>query len=313
MKHVYHLAEAHVEQPSLVTIGVFDGVHIGHQHLIRRLVEDAHANNRLAVVLTFFPHPDVVLRGLQGRYYLMSPEQRADELGKLGVDLVITHPFDDVVRQIRAAEFVDMMVEHLKIDALWVGSDFAMGYKREGNVDFLRAQGQQKGFSLNVIDLIVAEGATISSTAIRDALLHGAVEQVREWLGRAYEVEGEVVHGQERGRKLGFPTANIEVWSKQVIPANGIYAGWATIGDERFMAMTNVGIRPTFDDEGITVEAYLLDFNRDVYGQKMRLSFDMYLRPEAKFDNIQALIDKIAEDVEAGRAYLTQQEHASGD
>ena len=313
MKHVYHLAEAHVEQPSLVTIGVFDGVHIGHQHLIRRLVEDAHANNRLAVVLTFFPHPDVVLRGLQGRYYLMSPEQRADELAKLGVDYVITHPFDDVVRHIRAAEFVDLMVEHLKIEALWVGSDFAMGYKREGNVDFLREQGQQKGFSLHVIDLIVAEGATISSTAIRDALLNGDVEQVRDWLGRAYEVEGEVVHGQERGRTIGFPTANIAVWAKQVIPANGVYAGWATIGDERFMAMTNVGVRPTFEDEGITVEAYLLDFDRDIYGQKMRLSFETRLRAEQKFNGIQALIAQIGRDVEAGRAYLSKREPIPGE
>ncbi|MBC7811134.1 MAG: bifunctional riboflavin kinase/FAD synthetase [Burkholderiales bacterium] len=306
MKHIYHLAEAHLEQPSLVTIGVFDGVHIGHQHLIRRLVADAHANNRLAVVLTFFPHPDVVLRGLQGRYYLMTPEQRADEMAKLGVDFVVTHPFDDVVRQLRAADFVDQLVEHLKIDALWVGSDFAMGYKREGNVDYLRAQGEEKGFSLNVIDLIVAEGATISSTAIRDALLNGDVGQVRDWLGRAYEVEGEVIHGQERGRTIGFPTANTAVWPKQVIPANGVYAGWATIGDERFMAMTNVGVRPTFEGEGVTVEAYLLDFDRDIYGQKVRLSFETRLRAEQKFNGIQELIAQIGKDVEAGRAYLSQ-------
>jgi len=306
MKHIYHLAEAHLEQPSLVTIGVFDGVHIGHQHLIRRLVADAHANNRLAVVLTFFPHPDVVLRGLQGRYYLMTPEQRADEMAKLGVDFVVTHPFDDVVRQIRAADFVDQLVEHLKIDALWVGSDFAMGYKREGNVDYLRAQGEEKGFSLNVIDLIVAEGATISSTAIRDALLNGDVGQVREWLGRAYEVEGEVIHGQERGRTIGFPTANTAVWPQQVIPANGVYAGWATIGDERFMAMTNVGVRPTFEGEGVTVEAYLLDFDRDIYGQKVRLSFETRLRAEQKFNGIQELIAQIGKDVEAGRAHLSQ-------
>ena len=177
MKHLYDLASVQLEQPSVVTIGVFDGVHRGHQQLIRRLVEEARATDRLAVALTFFPHPDVVLRGLTGRYYLTTPEQRAEYLGELGIDYVITLPFNQEFRQIRAAAFVDMLIEHLKLSSLWVGSDFAMGYQREGNVEFLRAQGEAKGFSLQVIDLIVAESdGAISSTAIREALLAGEVE-----------------------------------------------------------------------------------------------------------------------------------------
>ncbi|MBA3874331.1 MAG: bifunctional riboflavin kinase/FAD synthetase [Anaerolineae bacterium] len=304
MTHVYSLAEANLHEHSIVTIGVFDGVHKGHQHLIKRLVDEAHAIGQLAVVLTFFPHPDIVLRGLKGRYYLTTAEQKADLLTSLGVDCVVTHPFNDTVRQVRAADFVDELVQNLKMSALWVGSDFAMGYKREGNVPFLREQGTQKGFTVHDIDLIEAQGGIISSSVIRQAIENGEMEKARAWLNRAYSVTGEVVHGEKRGRQIGYPTANTAVWDEQVLPANGIYAGWARLGNERFMAMTNVGVRPTFEGKNITVEPYLLDFNRDIYGQQLEVSFEKRLRPEAKFDNLKDLIDQIARDVEVGRAYL---------
>jgi len=304
MKHVYSLAEANLPERSIVTIGVFDGVHKGHQYLIQRLVEEAHSTGRLAVALTFFPHPDIVLRGLQGRYYLTTPEQKAQLLTDLGVDCVVTHPFNDAVRQVRAADFVDELSTNLKMSALWVGSDFAMGYKREGNVPFLREQGAQKGFTVHDIDLIEAKGGIISSSHIRQAVQDGDMEQAKAWLNRAYSVTGEVVHGEKRGRQIGYPTANTAVWDEQVLPANGIYAGWAWLGNERFMAMTNVGVRPTFDGKNITVEPYLLDFNRDIYGEQLEVSFEKRLRPEAKFTNLQDLIDQIGRDVEEGRAYL---------
>jgi riboflavin kinase/FMN adenylyltransferase len=307
MRHIYNLADAHLQQSSVVTIGVFDGVHRGHQHLIGQLVEEAHSTNRLAVVLTFFPHPDIVLRGLTGRYYLTTPEQKAEQLTKLGVDLVVTHPFNETIRQIRAADFVDQLLEHLRLHTLWVGADFAMGYKREGNVPFLRQQGEEKGFSLHVIDLVANGGEAISSTHIREVLEAGNVERAQHWLGRGYALAGEVVRGEQRGRKIGFPTANIAVWEEQVIPANGVYAGWATLGDERFMAMTNVGVRPTFEGQSVTVEAHLLDFDRDIYGQQLAFSFEKRLREEKKFNGIQELIAQIRADVEAGRAYLLKQ------
>ncbi len=308
MKHLYDLANVQLEQPSVVTIGVFDGVHKGHQHLIRRLVEDARATHRLAVVLTFFPHPDVVLRGLTGRYYLTTPEQRAEYLGELGVDTVITLPFNQEMRQIRAATFVDTLLERLKLSSLWVGSDFAMGYQREGNVAFLRAQGEEKGFSLHMIDLIVAEtDSAISSTSIREALLAGEVEKARAWLGRSYALTGEVVHGDHRGRELGFPTANIHVWEEQVIPANGIYAGWANLNGERLMAATSVGIRPQFDGDDVRVEAYILDFDRMIYGQQLTFSFERYLRPEMRFDSLDGLLVQMHADVQTSREFLMSQ------
>ena len=307
MTHIQNLANAQLQQPSIVTIGVFDGVHKGHQFLIKRLVSQAHESGRLAVVLTFFPHPDIVLRGLQGRYYLTSPDQRAQLLIGLGVDYVITQTFDDSVRQIRAADFVDLLIDHLRLDRLCVGADFAMGYKREGNVDFLREQGENKGFSLEVVDLVSNGDEVVSSTSIREALEAGNVEQAQAWLGHPYALAGEVVHGEQRGRKIGFPTANIDVWAEQVIPGNGVYAGWATLGDERFMAVTNVGVRPTFSGQGITVESHLLDFNRDIYGQQLAVTFESRLRPEQRFSGIDALVAQIGLDVNAARDYLSKQ------
>lgn len=306
MKHLYNLAEADMDRPSIVTIGVFDGVHRGHQHLISNLVAEARASGRGAVVLTFHPHPDVVLRGLEGRYYLTSPEQKAARLHELGIDCVITLTFDEALRQMRAADFVDAMVRRLKLSSLWIGSDFALGYRREGNVEFLQQQGSEKNFVVHVIDLLLNETNVISSTSIRAALQAGDVEQANAWLGRGYAVSGEVVHGEKRGRKIGFPTANIAAWSEQIIPANGVYAGWAYLDGERHMAVTNIGVRPTFAGDDVTIEAHLLDFDRDIYGKTLDVTFETRLRPEQHFDGIEALIAQINRDVVSGRGYLAQ-------
>ena len=307
MQHLYQLDDVRLERPSVVTIGVFDGIHRGHQALIRQLVSDAHEIGRLAVAITFFPHPDILLRGLQGRYYLHTPQEKADLLGELGIDTVLTLAFNDALRHVRAADFVDAMVDRLKLASLWVGADFAMGYQREGNVDFLRTQGAARGFDIKVVDLVLVDGEVISSTAIRQALEAGQVEQAANWLGRGYSVTGEIIHGEKRGRSIGIPTANVSVWPEKVIPANGVYAGWATVGGERFMAMTNVGVRPTFDGQGVTVEAHLLDFDRDIYGQTMTVSFEKRLREEKRFNGITELIAQIHADIEAGREYLSRQ------
>lgn len=308
MKHIYNLSEAQLDQPSIVTIGVFDGVHRGHQHLLAPLVAEAHATGRLAVVLTLFPHPDIVLRGLTGRYYLTTVEQQAQLLGELGVDVVITHPFDNTVRQIRAADFVDQLLSHLKMTSLWLTADFALGYQREGNFAYLSTQGKEKGFEVRQIDLLTSNAdngaSVISSSKIREALRAGNVEQAADWLGRPYRVEGPVVHGSHRGKQLGFPTANMDVWEEQVLPSNGIYACWAILNGERFMAMTNVGIAPQFNEPVIRVEPYILDFDRDIYGQKLSIDFVKRLRDEAKFDSLDGLIQQINADVEQGRALL---------
>lgn len=306
MGHVYQLSDAQVSRASIVTIGVFDGLHIGHQALLKRLVAEARATNRDAVALTFFPHPDAVLKGLEGRYYLTTPQQRAELMMSLGIDWVVTHPFNESVRHIRAADFVDQLSRYLKLSALWVGADFAMGYKREGDIHFLQAQGREKGFTVHTLDLIfnADEGAVISSSKIRERIQEGAVDGVREWLGRSYSVSGKVIKGDQRGRQLGFPTANIAVWEGYVLPSNGVYAGWALLGAERFMAVTNIGIRPTFGGENITVEAHLLDFDRDIYGEELTITFESRLRSEQKFAGIADLKAQIHADIASARATL---------
>ncbi|MCB9436038.1 MAG: bifunctional riboflavin kinase/FAD synthetase [Anaerolineales bacterium] len=306
MLHIRELSEAKLERPSIVTIGVFDGVHRGHQLLINRLVDEARATNRLAVVLSFFPHPDVVIRGITDRYYLTTPDERARLLGGLGVDVVVTHPFNEQVRQMRAAQFTDQLCEYLNLSTLWATPDFALGYKREGTIDFLREQGQHRGFTVETISLLHTEhDEIIASSTIRQALETGDLPKANNFLGRAYSVSGEVVHGEKRGRKIGFPTANLDIWPQQIIPQHGVYACWATVGGETFMAVTNIGNRPTFAGQGVTVEAHLLDFERDIYGQQVELAFVARLRGEVKFSGIETLISQIRQDVEDGRRVLS--------
>ncbi len=308
MQHVYSLADARPSGPTLVAVGMFDGVHLGHQHLLRRVVQRARAMGCVPVVLTFFPHPDVVLGQASGRYYLSDPERRAALLGALGVGIVVTHPFNDDVRQVRAAVFVDRLVTHLQMRALWVGADFALGYKREGNVAFLRAEGARKNFKVEVIGLITDDGNgnTVSSSNIRAALEQGDVENVTRWLGRPYRLEGMVVRGDGRGRTIGFPTANIDVSDEKMLPAKGVYAGWVHLNGETFMAVANVGNRPTFDGKIVTVEAHLLDFDRDIYDRHLQFDIVARLRAEMRFNGVDELIAQIKRDVVQGRALLEQ-------
>ncbi len=308
MQHVVRLEDAHPPGRTIVAVGMFDGVHRGHQHLLRRLIATAHENACVPAVLTFYPHPDVVLGRASGRYYLTSPERRATLLGELGVELVITHPFNDDVRQVRAADFVDRLVRHLNLSELWVGADFALGYKREGDVAFLRAEGERKGFKLEVVELVTNDnnGEVISSSTIRASLAAGDVTTANRRLGRLFRLEGEVVYGDGRGRTIGFPTANIDVWAEQFLPKKGVYAGWVHLGDETFMAVANIGNRPTFNGKTVTVEAHLLDFDRDIYGEHLVFDVVAFLRPEMKFNGVEELVKQIRRDVIQGREELVK-------
>ncbi|MCI0712724.1 MAG: bifunctional riboflavin kinase/FAD synthetase [Chloroflexi bacterium] len=305
--HIYSLEEAQLDRQSIVTIGVFDGVHRGHQYLLHELVVEARDTDRASVVLTFFPHPDVVLKGLEGRFYLTTPEKRAELILNFGVDVVITHPFNEDIRHIRAANFVDRLREYLNLSAIWATSDFAMGYRREGTIAFLTEQGRQKDFTVRTVQLVTSDnnGDRISSATIRKSLVEGQLDRANDFLGRMYQVSGEVVHGEKRGRKIGFPTANVAVWDQQLLPRFGVYACYATLGDEQFKAVTNIGQRPTFAGEAVTVEAHLLDFDRDIYGEILTLDFVANLRDEMKFSGIEALVAQIQNDVEQGRKILS--------
>lgn len=309
MQHVRQLDELNLNgQPSVVTIGVFDGLHRGHSHLIHTLVDHARSHGLLAGVMTFHPHPDEVIHGNMGRYYLTTVDERIEILSQWGVDYVVTHPFNPDVMQIPAQVFVERLVKHLHIKSLWVGADFALGHKREGNTDFLRERGASYGFTVQTLELLGDADTVISSTTIRNALRRGELSEARELLNRAYCVTGEVVHGEKRGRTIGFPTANIAVPDGKLIPANGVYAGWLTDeNNQRHMAVTNVGYSPTFGNRAITVEAHILNFDRQIYGEQVTFTFEQYLRPEMRFQGVEALVAQLKVDVANARGYLSSQ------
>ena len=305
MQHYWSLQNLDL-RGSWLTIGSFDGVHLGHQTLLKELISGAHAEGLSAVVLTFHPHPAVVLNKRKEFSYLSSPEGKAGLLGASGVDVVITHPFNLQVAKISASGFIQNLVQNLKMRHLCVGHDFALGRGREGDLPALIRLGSELGYTINVVEPVMLEGQVVSSSRVRQALLLGDVELAQQLLGRPYKIIGEVVHGDSRGRSLGFPTANLEVWAERTLPKPGVYACWAIIDGIDYPAVTNVGFRPTFDNQPLRprVEAYLLDFDGDLYRRTMRLSFISRLRDEVRFNDIQALIDQMHRDVQVGRQIL---------
>lgn len=296
-ERVNDLSEVRERRPTSIAIGVFDGVHLGHQHLLRSMVAEARSVGLRTAVLTFFPHPKVVIRNIEGRVYLTRLERRVELLGALGIDLIIVHPFDDRVRQTRAAAFVDQLDRHVGLGQIW-GGGFSLGYQREGTFEFLSELGSERGFTVHQIDELVQwKGEPVSSSRIRRALAAGDIEDVNGCLGRPFAVSGEVIMGDQRGRTIGFPTANLAVWNQQLLPANGVYATFAQLEDERHLAATNVGVRPTVADPRLAVEAYLLGFDREIYGQTLSLDFISRIRDERKFNGLEALQAQIAADV----------------
>jgi riboflavin kinase/FMN adenylyltransferase len=307
MRHVHSLDEVTPGQTSFVTVGVFDGVHRGHQTLIRSMVEAAHAAGRQAAVVTFYPHPAEVLRGRRPSFYLNRPEEKAELIGELGVDWVVTHPFSLEISLITADEFVDRLIRHLGMVEIWAGRDFALGHNRLGTVDYLQELGGHKNFRLHVVEPEMTDGTIISSSAVRAALQAGQVDVAAEYLGRPYRLAGRVVEGAHRGQTIGVPTANLAIWEDQATPALGVYACWGTVGGERRAAATNIGVRPTFEETGLpTIEAHLLDYSGDLYGQEVALDFVARLRPETKFNGVEALIAQIKADVEQTRSLLAK-------
>ena len=292
------------QQPTFVAIGSFDGVHRGHQLVLHSMAAAAREQGARTAVLTFFPHPQRVLQNLTGPYYLATLDDRVAQLGQQDIDLVITHTFDETVRHTRAADFVAQLINHLNMRQIW-GGNFAFGYKREGDVPFLRRLGQKMDFTVELVEGMVQLGdGIVSSSRVRAGLAAGDVADVMGCLGRPYHVRGIVVMGDQRGRTIGFPTANIAVWDEQILPANGVYATYAWLGDQRHIAAANVGVRPTINGGNVTVEAHLLDFDSDLYGQELRLEFINRIRPEVKFASLNALKTQIQADVAKIRQQL---------
>jgi riboflavin kinase/FMN adenylyltransferase len=311
MDVVAKLAKINVEKETILTIGAFDGVHSGHQALIKAVVERARAMDRLAALLTFHPHPAMVLAPDRAPRYLTTPGEKVALLESLGLDLVVLLPFSHEVASTPAEEFMQMVSYHLRLRELWVGADFALGRNREGNLPRLMEIGQNLGYELHVVGPVVLDGRTVSSSRIRALLAEGNVEEAAQLLGRYPTLSGEVVYGAQRGHTLGFPTANLEVRPERSVPADGVYAVYAVLGNERHPGVANIGTRPSFDNGNRTVETHIFDFDLDIYGCDLVVEFVARLRSERRFEDIDDLVAQIGHDSEQARQRLVREGRSS--
>lgn len=299
---------------SVVTIGSYDGVHRGHQLIIKHAVDRARALGVPTVVVTFDPHPSEVVRPGSHPPLLAPHHRRAELMADLGVDAVLILPFTTGFSKLSPAEFVvKVLVDKLRAKAVVEGPNFRFGHKAAGNVEFLTEQGKIYDFEVDVVDLYVTGeaggGDPFSSTLTRRLVAEGDVAGAREILGRPHRVEGVVVRGAQRGRELGFPTANVETLPHTAIPADGVYAGYLHAQGEIMPAAISVGTNPQFDGTERTVEAYAIDrVGLDLYGLHVAVDFLAYVRGQAKFESLEALLEQMAEDVKRCREIVAAEE-----
>lgn len=305
MTEVTRTLDALVAAPSVVTIGNFDGVHRGHRVLLRRTVDTAADRGLRAVAMTFDPHPAAVLRPGSEPPRLQSLDDRIALLADTGVDLVAVVPFDAALAALSPQDFVArVLVAGLGVERVVVGTNFRFGNRAAGDVVTLVEQGEDHGFSVEAVTLHELEGVPLSSSAIRERLSKGELDWPTAALGRPFSVHGEVVTGEGRGRTIGVPTANLDVAAGLLVPGNGVYAGHAGDGERTWPAVTNVGVRPTFDGVGRSVEVHLLDTEVELYGRVVRFSFEHRLRGEQRFDGPEALVAQIRRDIASARDHL---------
>lgn len=300
-------------QDAWLTIGSFDGVHLGHQQIINEITSGAQAVGAPAVVLTFYPHPSVVLRGPRESFYLTTQEKKAALLEALGVDILIIQPFNREVSSISARDFVNQLYTHLKMQQLWIGHDFALGHNREGTFPVLEEYGKELGFKVQALDAFRIEGEVVSSSCVRRCLEAGQVEQATKLLGRPFSLSGLVEKGDGRGHKIGSPTANLAIPKELAVPAAGVYAGRVNLDDKTYRAVSNIGVRPTFEEQtaAARVEAHILDFEKNIYGEEIELEFVAHLRDERRFPDVDALKAQIQVDIRQAEALFTKQEVGS--
>ena len=290
--------------PLHLALGVFDGVHRGHQALVRRLVGGAEAAGALALAATFDPLPGRVLAQDPPQSTLADAPERAELLLHAGADGVVIFTFDKAFSEQSAEAFIDRVTRAGDVQRIVVGPDFQFGHGREGAVGTLAGLGAQLGFAVTAVDPIAIGGAVVSSTRIRAALRAGDLASAQALLGRPYSIRGTVVHGEQRGRTLGFPTINVAPPPEKLLPQDGIYATWVTVDGRRYRGATSLGVRPTFGGGPRKLESFLLDFSGDIYGHEATVAFVERLRDEERFDSAEALSRQIARDVERTRLAL---------
>jgi riboflavin kinase / FMN adenylyltransferase len=289
----------------VVSIGVFDGVHRGHQQLIGRAVRRARAIGLPSLVMTFDPHPSEVVRPGSHPPVLTPVRRKADLVAELGVDVFCVLPFSTEFSRLPPDEFVHVvLVEKLHAAAVVVGENFRFGHRAAGDFDELRTLGRKFGFSTEGVPMLRDDDVTLSSTFVRSSIDAGEVGQAARVLGRPHRIDGIVVRGEGRGRQLGYPTANVHSERHVAVPADGVYAGWAVLRGERLPAAISVGTNPTFEGRTRTVEAFILDFDEDIYGCELGVEFVERIRGMEKFDRVEDLVEQMGRDVEKARGLL---------
>ena len=306
---LFHGTEnADISRPTVVTLGVFDGLHIGHQLIMKTVVDRARAIGAVPTVITFEPHPRAVLHPESAPPLLQTIDQKIEALGVLGIEQTIVVHFDKAFSQIRAEDFLrEIVVDRLQAKEVYLGSGFAFGHNREGHIDLLRRVSKSLGFLADEVPEVQIRGERVSSSRIRELILQGRMNLARRMLGRPYGVQGKVVRGDARGQGLGFPTANIDPQNR-VIPHRGVYVTAILIAGQWRQSVTNVGLRPTFGDATqSSIETHLLHWSNDLYGRAVRVRFLHRLRDEKKFGSIDELKSQIERDVARAEDYFARE------
>jgi riboflavin kinase/FMN adenylyltransferase len=306
MEIVEELQKIKPQQETMFTIGVFDGVHLGHQSLLTYLKNKAHQNGWLSGVITFISHPETILGSQNQLPWLDSLENRIELIKNIGIEIVIALNFTAELRQLSARDFIQLLKEHLKLRGLIVGPDFALGKNRQGNVEQLRLLGKQMGFNVEVVPPLVVNGEIVSSSLIRQVLAQGDMKRATNLLGRPFKICGLVVPGDHRGRTLGFPTANIDIKPDQASPGDGVYVTIAYTDSEPLPSVTNIGIRPTFGGGNRMVETYIINHEAELSGKTLSVAFIDKLRDEKRFTSADELKTQITRDVEKAKMVLRE-------
>jgi riboflavin kinase / FMN adenylyltransferase len=292
---------------AVVTIGNFDGIHRGHQEILRKVREEARQEDQLAAVLTLFPHPLKVLRPTEAPALMMTIDQRLAAFDAAGIDAVLVFPFDLELSKMGPEDFARRyLAETMRASKVLVGENFRFGHRQEGDVRALESYGRQWGFEVEIVKSLAINGAVASSTAIREALRDGRVEDAERMLGHPFALEGEVQTGTGQGRKLVVPTLNLST-DQEMLPKKGVYATETLVGGKAYRSVTNVGVRPTFDGSRITVETHLFDFSETWTSGKMEVRFLRRLRDERKFTGAEELRTQVLKDIEVARDFHRQQ------
>lgn len=302
MKTIYALPESSPAEQTIIALGNFDGVHRGHQALISRAIERAKETGGQSIIITFEPHPLKLLKPEQSPKLLLTNPRKATKIAELGADMLVFMPFTDALAAMSPDSFVKMLYQNFNPSFIIIGFDYTYGYQGQGNSDTLKAMGDKLGFTVEVLPPQKDGGELISSTGVREALAQGNIKQAYKLLGYWPILEGKVISGEKRGRKLGFPTANINILKEILLPRLGVYAAKAIVDQKPYQAVVNIGSKPTFSQKNLpTVEVHLLDFSRDIYGMKIELHLFKYLRSEKKFNDSLSLIQQIQTDIRLTR------------